>query len=300
MAAVKISAKAFADIRFDRLAADAGYRSRWEVIGRMIPVWNACAESETDTLPESLLNSLFGDEISSHLLRVGLAKSVASGLQICGYSEHLSWLGKVREAAKSNGTKGGRPNKKNTARKNKPISVTETKTDIGYENETDNNSRNNSDREIRGSDSGIQGDQRSEISTPDAKPIGDPDRDAAWSELVTAHAEIRDRFGGDPVPWPALPARNFLERWSEAVQRCGGDRFQAAAVFRHVATVRASQAIALGHARYFTPSRTLDEESFWKSAELSEAQAIAEASKSHSPLEASLAEVRRLEREARQ
>lgn len=297
MAQVSISNKAMTDLRFDRLAIAMGLASRWEAIGRMIPLWNVATEMGSGVIEVEFVNRILNHPSgASDLVACGLAFDHEKGIRLAGFSAHCSWLEKSRESGnkgKEQGKKGGRPKT--------PGGVKEINPGGGSETKPRRNSNSNSDsKEIRDSGSGIQGDQGSEISTPGAIPIGDPDRDAAWSELVTAHAEIRDRFGGDPVPWPALPSRNFLERWDEALQRCGGDRFQAAAVFRHVATVRASQAIALGHARYFTPSRTLDEESFWKSAELSEAQAIAEASKSHSPLEASLAEVRRLEREARQ
>lgn len=113
MALVKIAAKVHADLRFDRLAVLANLATRWDAIGRMIPIWNTCTENGSPEIEAQIVDRLFGAEkIAEKLITVGLAKQQKDRLEIAGFHEHCAWLKEVRDggkAGKSHGKKGGRP-----------------------------------------------------------------------------------------------------------------------------------------------------------------------------------------------
>lgn len=113
MALVKIAAKVHADLRFDRLAALANLATRWDAIGRMIPIWNTCTENGSPEIEAEIVDRLFGAEkIAEKIVTVGLAKQQKDRLEIAGFHEHCAWLKETREggkAGKLHGKKGGRP-----------------------------------------------------------------------------------------------------------------------------------------------------------------------------------------------
>lgn len=113
MAQIKISARALADLRFDRLAKATGLPSRWDALGRMIPVWNACAETGNPLIEKDMVDLLFGSEKAGEkMVAIGLAFDDGDSVRIAGYDEHCAWLKAAREGGKAgaiHGFKGGRP-----------------------------------------------------------------------------------------------------------------------------------------------------------------------------------------------
>lgn len=113
MAQVSISNKAQNDLRFDRLALALGLPSRWDALGRIIPVWNICAESESPKIEKEIVNRLMmNDQAADKLVAVGLAKSCEKMISVAGYKDHCKWLSESRAGGKKGGKYGklgGRP-----------------------------------------------------------------------------------------------------------------------------------------------------------------------------------------------
>lgn len=119
MALIKIAARAHADLRFDRLAKATGLPTRWDALGRMIPIWNACTESGNPLIEKDVCDLLFGcADVADKIVRVGLGFDDENAIRIAGYDEHCAWLNVTREAGKTGGKhgfKGGRPSTKSKA-----------------------------------------------------------------------------------------------------------------------------------------------------------------------------------------
>lgn len=120
MALIKIAARAHADLRFDRLAKVTGLPTRWDALGRMIPIWNACTESGNPLIEKDVCDLLFGcADVADKIVRVGLGFDDENAIRIAGYDEHCAWLNVTREAGKTGGKhgfKGGRPSTKSKAK----------------------------------------------------------------------------------------------------------------------------------------------------------------------------------------
>lgn len=114
MRSVSIIPKAHVDPRFDFAAAELGLGSRWDVVGRMIPLWAAATELCCDVLPEHMIATHFGRDGVPILCKHGLLKQTKNGFAVRGFSDHLAWLERSREDGKAgaiHGHKGGRPRK---------------------------------------------------------------------------------------------------------------------------------------------------------------------------------------------
>lgn len=116
MPMIRISSQVHGDLRFDRLAKMAGLLSRWDAVGRMIPIWNACAETGNPLIEKEMCDLLFSmPQISDKIVLAGLAVDRGVFVAISGWSDHCSWIKKARDSGKAgakHGVKGGRPKAK--------------------------------------------------------------------------------------------------------------------------------------------------------------------------------------------
>src|SRR5262245_30037125 len=121
MARVNVDQKALSDPRFGVLARLMGTGDRDTALGRMVRVWNECAERETQVLSHAVLEDIFGHpdaanwivtaELGSLNYR-GVSKRTKSNyIRIKGTAGRIEWLAKRRQEGRLGGRKGGRPPK---------------------------------------------------------------------------------------------------------------------------------------------------------------------------------------------
>src|SRR5262245_45934728 len=124
MARVNVDQKALSDPRFGVLARLMGTGDRDTALGRMVRVWNECAERETQVLSHAVLEDIFGHPSAADwLLQAELAsttwrnsrKRVAgterNRIRIKGTAGRIEWLANRRREGRLGGRKGGRPPK---------------------------------------------------------------------------------------------------------------------------------------------------------------------------------------------
>lgn len=114
MARINGEAKALADVRFKALGRAIG-ADRWAALGRMWAVWNECQERGAYVLSAADLDLIHDDiaDFSAAVVSAGLGRKTDEGIYICGTRGRIEWLERKRNAARENGTKGGRPKKTN-------------------------------------------------------------------------------------------------------------------------------------------------------------------------------------------
>lgn len=229
MATVRIASKAHGDIRWDIFADLIGLPSRWDAVGRMIPVWSACAETGTDTMPISVLDKLFGlPDVAAKLVQSGLAKQTPNGVALCGYDEHLKWLSTCREygnSGKEHGKKGGRPRTPNGDKPENPPG--------GYKRKprhSNSNSKNNSS-----SSSSLSFPESPDLGSPETPNFSEaPDPERTARELLAE----QDRLRAEAIPGarPLKPSTKSVEAVHKILDEYTADDC------RHVLAVYAAEA----------------------------------------------------------
>lgn len=102
-AAVRIDEAAFGDSRIRRLARLLEM-DEFGALGRLVHVWRACTDRETDVLAADAMNAIVDhDGFSTALVQADLGEKVESGVRIKGCRGRIEWLTRRREAAKSGG-----------------------------------------------------------------------------------------------------------------------------------------------------------------------------------------------------
>jgi len=105
-ASVRIEDEAFADTRYDELAAYAGLQDADHARGKMAWLWRQCTIEQTHFLPAFVVRKHLGPDGVDALVRARLGVAVdGDRVRIRGTKGRIEWLQKLRE----NGKKGGRP-----------------------------------------------------------------------------------------------------------------------------------------------------------------------------------------------
>src|SRR5262245_40277329 len=119
MARVNVDQKALSDPRFEVLGRLMG-ADRYAALGRMVYIWNECAERETQTLSFAIVEAIFGHPSATDwLITAELAANDystrmpvrANAVRIKGTHGRIEWLANRRREGKLGGQRGGRPRK---------------------------------------------------------------------------------------------------------------------------------------------------------------------------------------------
>jgi hypothetical protein len=115
VAAIRVEEKAFSDLRYQRLAHEAGLADADHARGKMLLLWRQCTIENTYCLQEDDIRDVLGERGVEAIVLARLGEPTQYGIRICGTDGRVEWL---EEAEESDRRSAGGKARARTAKRN--------------------------------------------------------------------------------------------------------------------------------------------------------------------------------------